>query len=227
MNCTADFSGVTFCKRALFDYAKFKSIVFNNCEFRDLVSFQYFQAGNLTISRAIFTNGADFLNSKINIADRETFRIIKHEFQKINNQVEVLHYRAKEMLAYEHELKFKNNAWEYLLLQLNKRSNKHGLSWSRGLLFTLTLSILFYVLYLFTLEKLPFYWGWTNFYSFWKASGITIKDFIRFFIVTHDFDFMKEYNPSALSFIIDFISKIFIGYGIYQTIQAFRKYGKN
>ena len=51
-------------------------------------------------------------------------------------------------------------------------------------------------------------------------------------------EFMRFINPIAwnhklyntdnpIAIIVTYIAKIFIGYGYYQTIQAFRKYGKN
>jgi len=54
----------------------------------------------------------------------------------------------------------------------------------------------------------------------------TMMYFFKFFIITHDLDFMKGFKPNFLSYLIDSIGRIFIGYGIYQTVQAFRKYGK-
>jgi len=225
-NCHVDFSGVCFKKRVFFDYSLFKSMVFNNSEFKDMASFQYLKVEQLIISRVAFFNGANFLNATIAKSDRETFQVIKHEFEKLNNKVEVLNYQAREMIAYERELNIKSKRWDFVLLKLNRISNKHGLSWSRGVLFTLSCGIIFFAAYIFSLNSLPFKWGWQNFNSFYSASGIIIKYFIRFLIITHDLDFMQNYQPTALSFLIDFLGKVFIGYGIYQTIQAFRKYGK-
>lgn len=224
--CIGDFSGAMFYKRVFFDMAKFKSITFKNCEFADVVSFKDIICDDLEISKAVFLKGADFLNASIKNADKETFRIIKNEFLKINNQIESLKYKAKEMYSYERELTFRKNPNEYSLLVLNRISNNYGLSWLQGLKFTISIAIVFYLMYLISLSALPFNWGWKGWHSYFEATGNSIKYFIRFLIITHDIDFMEAYKPSALSFIIDFISKIFISYGIYQTIQGFRKYGK-
>ncbi|MEP6683032.1 MAG: hypothetical protein ABJA35_07225 [Parafilimonas sp.] len=223
----ANFSGAIFYKRSFFDNSNFKSITFKNCEFSDVASFKHIVCSKLEVSKAIFLKGADFLNANVKAADRETFRIIKNEFLRINNQVEAIHFRSKEMKAYEKELREQRNYSELFLIYFNKISNNHGLSWFRGLCFTLTTAIISFMFYLLSLKQLPFQWGWKNFESYSNACSIVIKYFIRFLIITHDLDFMNRYQPSALSFLIDFICKIFIGFGIYQTIQAFRKYGKN
>ena len=225
--CVGDFSASIFYKRSYFDRSSFKSITFKNCEFADVASFKNFSCLKLEISKAIFLKGADFLDSNIINADRETFRIIKNEFLKINNQIESLNYRSKEMKAYELELKNTKKRSEFFLIFLNKISNNHGLSWFRGLCFTIVAAIFFFNLYLFSLKQLPYKWGWQGINNFLTACSTVFKYFIRFIIVTHDIDFMNEFQPSGLSYLIDFTSKIFIGYGIYQTIQAFRKYGKN
>ncbi|MGZ5133800.1 MAG: hypothetical protein ACXWCG_01565 [Flavitalea sp.] len=180
----------------------------------------------ITISTAMFNVNPDFQNAKVQNADRESFRIIKNEFLKINNNVEALHYKAKEMIAYERELIAQKRYDEYSLVFRNKISNDHGLSWARGLLFTLAISIIFYFWYLWTLQSQPFKWGWAGWQSYIGAVDKTFGYFIRFFIITHDLDFMREYKPSSCSFFVDFLGKIFIGYGIYQTVQAFRKHGK-
>lgn len=221
-----DFSGVSFSKRSFFDKAKFKKLVLKNTEFSDVASFNQLKCNELEISRTVFSKGADFLHASIKIANRESFRIIKNEFLKLNNVVEALHFRSKEMKAYEKEVRSRKTGAEFGLLVLNKISNNHGLSWFRGVKFTVCIAVFFYALYLWSLERLPFHWGWVNFESFWSATGENIKYFIRFFIPTHDLDFMSGFGTSALSFVIDVLSKIFIGYAIYQTIQAFRKFGK-
>lgn len=112
------------------------------------------------------------------------------------------------------------------MLWLNRISTNHDINWLRGLLFTILTSIVFYTLYLFSLPTRPFHFGWVSWHSFLKASDSVIEYFLRFFILTHDLDFMQAYSPTSLNYLIDILGKFFIAYGIYQTIQAFRKYGK-
>jgi len=58
-----------------------------------------------------------------------------------------------------------------------------------------------------------------------KATGIVLSYYAHFTNPTHWVTFMKEYKGDWSVF-IDIISRIFIGLGLYQTIQAFRKYGR-
>jgi len=178
------------------------------------------------ITALLLMQEPEFTDIHVKNANRTTCRLIKKTLLKDNNTIDGLRYKAMEMRAYENELNWKRHFWEKSLVYLNKISNNHGLSWGRGLAFTLGISVLFYTLYLWGLDKLPFGWGWAGWDSFWTATGTNLKYFIKFFSIAHDYDFMEEYGPSAGSYLADALGKIFIAYGIVQTVQAFRKLGK-
>ena len=65
-------------------------------------------------------------------------------------------------------------------------------------------------------------------YSFdyfkWVNINENIKLFITFLLPTHNFDFLNTEINCSLFYFFDFLGRIFVSYGIYQTIQAFRKY---
>lgn len=183
---------------------------------------------------------------------RESCRIIKNEFTKDNNKIEALEYHKSEMNLYHKELhhKLKSNiktgaqGWklikkqqfanfiqyifnffkqfgERITLLFNKYSNHFGTSWGLGLIFTLLITLFFYILFLLSLpQKLSFIWTET-------AISATFKHFVEFLNITNwsikPFG-IENYN---WAYLVLFIGRIFIGYGYYQTIQAFRKYGKN
>jgi len=176
--------------------------------------------------RCFFSKGADFSNTKYPNGDRESFRLIRSELLKVNNKFESLYYHSKELIIYEQNLTFKNHFGEKFMLWINRISTNHGLNWIRGVLFTVFTAVLFYILYLIVLPIRPFRFGWVSWESFFKASNNTVEYFLKFLLVTHDFDFMQQFSPNSINYFLDFISKIFISYGIYQTVQAFRKYGK-
>jgi hypothetical protein len=107
---------------------------------------------------------------------------------------------------------------ELFLLNLNNISNKNGLSWSRGLLFTFLAWILFYGLFIMSRDGIGDVFflsietnreGFINY--LWLPSGL--KDL-----------FNDSKTTSWLSSSIFILGKIAIAYGIYQTITAFRKY---
>ena len=121
---------------------------------------------------------------------------------------------------------FCKNINDLSMLYLNKWSNNYGRSWIRGTFFTLlTGMIVFGALssntnLIFKFEKA----GVENF----------IHDFIKIINILDLKPFDNENENSLFSenkdwifYLILFIGRIFIGYGYYQTIQAFRKYGKS
>lgn len=224
--CKGDFSGCRFEKRVFFDSSKFKTLVFKHVEFREVASFNKIQCEQIKLSKNVFLQYADFLDAEIKHGSRDSFRTIKNEFLRHNNGVEALVYQAKELRIYEASIKFNKHPKEKIVLWFYKISNDFGINWVRGIFFTISVSILFYLMYLLTLSNLPFEWGWEGWYSFIQAANETVKYFFKFFIITHDIDFMSVFQPNAGSYLIDSLARIFIAYGVYQTVQAFRKYGK-
>lgn len=154
---------------------------------------------------------------------RESYRRIKQEFRKDNNNIEALRFQEYEMMLYEKELKLqeKRKKEDVIVLFFNKCSNKFGTSWSRGLGFTLFVTLIFYLLFLLSIaDNLSLSLNWIGIGNF-------LKYFLQFLNVA-----IWNYAPFGiedyiLGYIILFVGRIFIGYGYYQTIQAFRKYGKN
>lgn len=224
--CVGDFSGCSFEKRAFFDDSKFEALLFNHVLFKEITSFNAVKCHSLTLNKTIFLQSADFLDTDIQKASRETFRAIKNEFLKNNNAVEGQLYHAKEMRVYEKNITLGSHPKEKIVLWFNKISNDFGCNWLRGALFTFVSGIVFYCLYLLTLGDIPVSFGWNGWPEFWQALNLFGSYFVKFFIVTHELDFMSFACPGAMSYLLDFVGRIFIGYGIFQTIQAFRKYGK-
>ncbi len=147
---------------------------------------------------------------------RETYRIIKNEFSKESNIVESSKYLQYEMSIYEKEKK-----QDKFLLFLNKYSNNFGYSWIRGILFTITISLLFYLGFLYAITNCNLCLD-LSYVSFTQ----TIRYWLEFMNITNwnIKPFGIEYSNEG--YIILFIGRLFISYGYYQTIQAFRKYGK-
>nr|WP_255673120.1 pentapeptide repeat-containing protein [Flavobacterium sp. EDS] len=237
------FSHVTFAHQVQFIYNKISKdtiISFENADFKQ----------SLDISRANFWCKLNFWSVKINYLPteiwlyqtdeiiesqntnnekayqvlRETYRIIKDVFYKEGNNIEAISFYMREMSAYGKELKVdngKNKIEERTSLFFNKISNDFGTSWARGLLFVFGATIIFYSLFLIFL--------WDEIYYLPTEKGVA--SFFR-----HFFEFLNiakwDIKPFGItdynySYIVLFIGRIFIGYGYYQTIQAFRKYGKS
>jgi len=158
---------------------------------------------------------------------RESYRRIKQEFNQEGNNIEALKFHEYEMHVYKEEASISKDKikWEdRTTLLFNECSNNFGSSWLRGLWFTTKVSLLFYTIFLLMLcifNELHFNLSWTS-------ASDTLKYFIQFLNIT-----VWEYKPfglttyNGLGYLVFFIGRIFIGYGYYQTIQAFRKYKSN
>ncbi|MFW6046870.1 MAG: hypothetical protein ACOCP4_03675, partial [Candidatus Woesearchaeota archaeon] len=119
---------------------------------------------------------------------------------------------------------FKNEErsyWNRMILKLNKLSNIFGLNPGRGILFTFLTTILFYSIFLIflTLECNCLEFNINNL-------GETFKYGAHFFNLSK-WDY-KPFNINTYNWtlLVLVLGRIVIGFGIYQTVQAFRKYGR-
>ncbi|SEB35718.1 Pentapeptide repeat-containing protein [Tenacibaculum sp. MAR_2009_124] len=175
---------------------------------------------------------------------QETYRILKKKYEAQSDNIRALDFKylertsqsraiAKEIFRAkryknEHFLDFiyaKLKAFiNQIIHVLNLSSNGYGKSYILGLVFTFTLGILFFSLSLLCT-------------SIYKLSDFThpffiiennVSHFLNFLNPAHKFNYLgKEFAHKTFYigfYIWDFVGRIFVGYGIYQTIQAFRKY---
>ena len=226
------FTKSTFHSNCLFTYSNFEKLgVFSRAKFHD----KHKNPTALDLSQAIingqliffdtilgdykaFKIDSDSISFDKTISEgdvipmqnkRETFRIIKHQLLQQNNVIEAEKYDKleKQTLLYETYKNFKiKNMSNLFLLLLNKYSNNYKTSWLYALIFTLSVASI-------------------------SHSILSISE-------SNDFcdglKFIKLLNPIDFSFYSDahsgkiytvyFLAKISIGFGIYQLIQAFRKY---
>jgi uncharacterized protein YjbI with pentapeptide repeats len=223
----ADFSGCLFYGNAYFDYGNWGSFTCIRSTFQQPVSFHLTKIRAVDFIGTFFQSIVDFSNTNYPESTTETFRIIKSELLKAQDRAGYLYYQSKELNQYERtSIKWKKRPLEYFMLVLNRLSTNHGIDWGRGVVFSLTIMVTFYSIYINTLPGHAFRWGFENWESFWSATNYVVKNFFVFIALFREFSFIEGTSPNAFSYFIDFLGRIFIGYGIYQTIQAFRKYGK-
>jgi len=223
------FNNAAFNQLNEFINSEFKYSVFKNVLFKYTTNFTNSILMQTDFTGAIFKEIGLFKNCEINTSNRETFRIVKHELLKLNNKIDALIYHKKEMKAYWKELwkgKWYKNIPEKFILFMNRISNGFGLNWLRGIGFTFIVALLFFIPYLFCLRETYFQWGWVDWPSFWDVSSQTLKYYVEFFYAAHKFNFMEQYEPNGIAYVLDMVGRIFITYGYYQTIQAFRKFGR-
>lgn len=183
---------------------------------------------------------------------RETFRLIKHNFISSNDTVTSQKYSLLESITHRKEIwyeirreynkinikeswkrlkrnfrklyyslsssKLSQNIWDYILLSLNRLSNNHKTSYIRGFLFTFILGLFIFI---FVAWSTKTYSPSSNFDEF--NFGLAVSHFVQFLIPTHAFNYIEK-SPPGQFYLLDFLGRIIVAYGIYQTIQAFRKF---
>lgn len=123
------------------------------------------------------------------------------------------------------EIKFdKTKLWhdcvsipERFLLWLNRWSNNFTTSWILGVVFTLIVTHVFFGVYAYSLGY-HFQFdneGYDNYYNIFK-----------FFSITSNFDLLDGV-PNFWTYLSSLVGRLFIAFGIYQTIAAFRKHGRS
>ena len=155
------------------------------------------------------------------------FEILKLNALTQQDTISYIKFYSLEMQAYQQQIKTKS--WyseDRILLCLNRISNKHGLSWRRGVLFSVAVGALFFFPNLFLLENSYWTFGWDSWSDFWTVSSTTLKLFSQSLYAAHSFDYLNEYKPNGIAFFIDIVGRIFLAYGYYQTIVAFRKFSR-
>ncbi len=158
------------------------------------------------------------------INKRETYRVLKEEFERLKNIPESLRYKVLEHRVYRDLLgsKKKNTHefFDWLNLWLNDLSSFYGTSYARAFVFTLSIGWLFFYLSimntgLYNFSFNPIKWEFTE----------GLKYFVQFLIPTHKFNYLGDNIDLKTGFyLFDFFGRLLVGYGIYQFIQAFRKY---
>ncbi len=162
---------------------------------------------------------------------RETYRILKNNYEKLSNNSESLEMKELEMKTLLKEVEGRlidrisvGNLSEYILLSLNRYSNNYGNSYFNGAVFTAAVALVFFYLSVIN----------TNMFFFDSKLCVEKEAFIdgskyfwQFILPIHRFDYLG--NGCGLEYyagfyLFDFLGRIFVGYGMYQTIQAFRKH---
>ncbi len=177
----------------------------------------------------IYLIGSEMPERIINTQDDFTqikigYSQLKKAHLNIGDNLQANKYLVKEIQAFKITLKQSSSDFrDRFILWLNDLSSKHGQDWVRGIHFTWISGILFFIIYVMTLAEKPFIWGWNGFNNFFYAIKDTLKYYPEFLYPGHSFSFMSS-DYQGWPIVIDMIARIVIGYGIYQTLQAFRKF---
>ena len=114
-----------------------------------------------------------------------------------------------------------SNKQDKLLLWFNKNSNIFGTDWVVGINFTILVTLVAYIIILYSSPNLLFL---PNL----EGVGNFLKGLVDILNLTdwNDITILGE-KLTSWQYVFLFIARIFVAYGVYQTIQAFRKFGKS
>nr|WP_322623955.1 hypothetical protein [uncultured Flavobacterium sp.] len=214
------FNECKFNEHSDFQYTQVLQLSFYLCVFEKTVSFSDTIVESVYLTRNIFNKSAhfdDFTIKKIKECGRTTLRTIKQELQKADNKIDYNRFRAYELAAYYRELKFHKNFVDKTILGLTILFTGYNYNWFRALTVTVLTGMLFYsILYFIEFYRIINPDNENNF-----TSGA-----FRFFLVTDFFSpfLERKYLNNGYSWTVFVLGKIFIAFGIYEMIQAFRKF---
>lgn len=158
------FEDIQNCSKFNMDYTEFNSVVdftkthFDEISlkatiFQKLVLFnEVLFKGSLNLSSTIFKDEVNFLGIKNkngknletdNIKNRETARIIKHSFEKLDNIIEANKFYALEMQKREEELSKEKNWSDLIVFKFHKISSNHSQDWLLALLWMINLTFVY------------------------------------------------------------------------------------
>jgi len=188
----------------------------------------YFDAMNTIVEGVLFVSNKSVVRD---VSGRYTAKLLKHESIKANDVITSNHFRMLELKKYQEEL-VKNRKSKRKLDLLNEMailmfswlSNKHGQSWIRGFCFTVLSSVIFYFLFGIISNQIEFRFIMNN--ENLLLWGLYWKEVLRYFWLP-DISGLKGLEVGFWGALIFIIGKIFIAYGIYQTVAAFRKYSSS
>lgn len=154
----------------------------------------------------------------------ETYNQLTLAMQKQGNRDKEVEYYTS-YLDWQRKAYLKEKKWSAAgSLWMHKISTEYGSSWIRGALLTIfVVSPLCYFLYSLTLPSVCCHF----FQGGWQGGVLVhLKYFLIFLLPTHSLDFVQGMKLSWGSYALDIFGRILIGFMIYQTIAAFRRYGK-
>ena len=233
-----------FEKYTYFNNTRLYNLSLDAVKFNEITSFQETYFTSISIDRTVFEKLAFFDDieiKKIDKCGRRTIRNIKQQLQSADNRIDYDRFRRYELEAYKLDLEFKiekyKNEKESLnirqvdkkllnrdlrILQLNEFVSLHGSDWKRAFIFTILIGFFFYLLFYISYNySYSFNLTYSNFNKF-------LNGLLQFYIPTNFYNPLKEktYIDFWLSWFPFLFGKILIAFGIYETIQSFRKFKK-
>jgi len=149
-------------------------------------------------------------------------------FQKQGDSIRALEYNSRELEAHYKNIRlFSSHFFQKINLWLNAISNNFGRNWFLGIVFSFGIGLLFFCLLLISTDK--YGWGFPHFDFKLMPAYLKFMNPLRFFELEALFNNTPQEGVIKLggrSYLADFFGRVFVAYGYYQTIQAFRRFGR-
>lgn len=162
---------------------------------------------------------------------REFYRQIKQALKNNGNQIDSLLFQAREMSAYNQELKeSKETTIGDKAIIIISNTNDFGLNWLKPLAIVLILTMITYLTILPAISDKIRYgisFDSEDLKNTWHAFYSNFKVFWQLFNPVRRLDDTYGKIINSWIILIDLLHKIFLGIMIFQIIKAFRKYVSN
>jgi hypothetical protein len=204
--------------------------LFGSCTFEEKIYFNYITFEDVShFKNTTFNKGLDLENTNIKneinfyaieIIDKqntsqETYRTIKHHFEKLGNVIEANKYFALELEQKRQNLKKEEGNWkERWVFNLHNLSSKHSTDWFRALCLICSVGLITVGIVNFEIIiKIVFH------PSLFKSDYLLnfMIEFFQYLSIININDKLKD-NPFAF-----IINKVLLGYLYYQFIISVRK----
>jgi hypothetical protein len=251
-NKTTVFSMATFVGNVLFTYSLFSTkVIFARTKFEkgvdlsqsiisgelkpfdlqfDFKKFEtkYVSEDDETYQKCIDRDAIIPLINKVH-----TFQMLKKAFEDIGDFSDSIVMGREEKLAlrvltqerYNDQNNKTVNWGDKFILWLNRYSNHYRSDFRNGLSFTIIVTTIFGLLTLIFTEEFQrhFCWG-CEFNKDYFIKGV--KFLFNFLNPTRRITYLDSFDLRfyGIAYLFDFFGRMAVGYGIYQTIQAFRKF---
>jgi len=207
----------------------FKGMKFINCEFADSVlEFENSQLEMFTAETNfpvnVKTNGLFNRWSQAQLA----FGQLAKSYDAQGDTVRHLDYKSRELHAHMRKLNFKEDPSAFLNLWANYLSNNFGRNWIQCAAITLILGAISFYLIVVSSNNYSIGFGW-------HVDTRILNSFFHFFNPIRDTDTNKVFEIDGKqyikltrrSYVLDFFAHILLAFLFYQTISAFRRFGKS
>ena len=219
-NSLSEFIDSEFIEKFDFQEITYKGFtLFDDCTFNTKAEFKYIIFEKFTSFRGSkFNKGIDLEYTSsdkeinfygIEISDKnstsqETYRIIKNQFEKLNNKIEANKYHALEMEQHRKSIwksifndcnSFLKLLPDGIVLLIHKLSSNHSSDWFLALFWIFVISLI----------------------TSWSLDSVTVNNFFKYINILLK---IEDFNNSYIAMTLN---KVSLGYLYYQFLTAVRK----